>query len=277
MSSKKSRFLIILMLTSVCVSLYGCWNESVGDASHSKLIGYISDSLAVYATEDIEETCVHKPLGEECSDKDKGFFLSVENFYTNNVLWESLHTDEMDVFDVYDLVNDSTVVIFRKSDGSFFKWILGEKFEKLGVFSWSGCNTQERINSIRNWGDGKWRLVGKSVNCAYAIADVEKKKIIGYEKIDDFAEDCSDLWDHEGIKYCVGAVKRDTVMSYYERYLAGAMIRNDKGFGDTLWNNQIEGVSLNSYHAVEFKNLFVCYLDRYYKVDYESVKMVFDH
>ena len=257
--------------------MWGCWNESVGDASRSKLIGFISDSLVVYVTDDIEEMCVHKPLGEECSDKNIGLFLSVENFYTNKVVWKSQHTDKMDYLDVYGLVDDSTVIVFRKFEGSFFKWTLGANFEELDTFSWSGCNTQEKVKSIRPWGDGKWRLVGSTENCGYAIVDVKKKKIIGYERLDDFAKGCSDLWDHEGIKYCVGAVKRDTIMSYYERYLAGAMIRNNRGLGDTLWNNQIEGASLNAFHAVEYKNSFVCYLGRYYKVDYEAVKIVYDH
>lgn len=271
------RLRVVALAVLACVCMWGCWNESVGDASRGKLIGFISDSLAVYVTDEIEETCIHKPLGEECSDKDMGLFLSVENFYTNNVVWKSWRTDKMDFFDVYDLVDDSTVIVFRKSDGSFFKWTIGENFEKLGVFSWSGCNTQEKIKSIRIWGDGKWRLVGSTENCGYAIVDVKRKEIMGYEKLDDFAEGCSDLWVHEGVEYCVGAVKKDTVMSYYERFLAGAFVKNSDGMGDTLWNNQIEGASLNSYHAVEYKNSFVCYLGHYYKVDYEAVKMVFDH
>ena len=277
MSSSKSRFFIALMLTSVWVSLYGCWKEDVEEISSTRLIGFSGDSLIVYIEEKYEETCAHKPAGADCSTSDKGTRIMVDNFYTEQNVWKSDKIRDKYIVDVYDLVDDTTIIEFDKNKSHFYKWTLGKSSEDLGYFEWVGCSTKDRITAIRPWGDGKWRLVGKSVNCAYAIADVEKKKIIGYEKLDDFAEDCSDLWDHEGVKYCVGAVKRDTVMSYYERYLAGAMIRNDKGFSDTLWNNQIEGASLNSYHAVEFKNSFVCYLGRYYKVDYEAVKMVFDH
>ena len=272
-----SRLNAVVAIVVACVGMWGCWNESVGDASRSKLIGFISDSLVVYVTDDIEEMCVHKPLGEECSDKDMGLFLSVENFYTNNVVWKSWRTDKMDFFDVYDLVDDSTVIEFDKSKSHFYKWTLGKGSEDLGYFEWVGCSTREKVGAIRPWGDEKWRLVGSTEDCGYAIVDVSKKKITGYKKLDDFSEGCSDLWVHEGAKYCVGAVKKDTVMSYYERFLAGAMIRSDNGLGDTLWNNQIEGASLNSYHAVEFKNSFVCYLGNYYKINYEMVKMVYDH
>ena len=87
---KEIKMMTVALFVLAVIGMWGCsWDESVGDASHGKLIGYISDSLAVYAIEEIEEICVHKPLGEECSDKDKGLFLSIENFYTENVVWKS--------------------------------------------------------------------------------------------------------------------------------------------------------------------------------------------
>lgn len=276
-----SRLFAIAMTMLVCVSMWGCWNESVGDASRGKLIGFISDSLAVYVTDEIEETCIHKPLGEECSDKDMGLFLSVENFYTNNVVWKSWRTDKMDFFDVYDLVDDSTVIVFRKSDGSFFKWTIGENFEKLGVFSWSGCNTQEKIKSIRIWGDGKWRLVGSTEDCGYAIVDVEKKKITGYEKLDEFAEGCSDLWDHEGVKYCVGTMVRDTIISYYERGLDGVYLKNEDKVIDSLWGNQLKDGVVYSTPRISYKNSFLrlatgCCDTHLLRVDYKMGEIIYE-
>jgi|GEM_PF-1135357 len=272
--------LAVLALAFACVSMWGCssvWDESEEDVSRTQLIGYSGDSLVVYIEEKKIETCLAKPLGDDCSTREKGTRIVVDNFYTEENVWKSDKLRDQYVVNVYDLVDDSTVVEFDKSKSRFYKWTLGRGTEDLGYFEWDGCSTKEKVGSIRPWGDGKWRLVGSSENCGYAIVDVDKKKIMGYEKLDEFAEGCSDLWDHEGVKYCVGAVKKDSVMSYYERFLAGAMIRNDEGLGDTLWNNQIEGASLNSYHAVEFKNSFVCYLGNYYKVDYKTIKLVYDH
>lgn len=271
------RILIVTLAALTCLCMLGCGNEDVEEHSWTRLIGYSGDSLVVYIEERQEETCLAKPLGVDCSTREKGTRIVVDNFYTEENVWKSDKLKDQYVVNVYDLVDDSTVIEFNKSESRFYKWTLGKGSEELGYFEWNGCNTLEKVGSIRPWGDGKWRLVGSSENCGYAIVDVKKKKITGYEKIEEFAEGCSDLWDHEGVKYCVGAIKRDTVMSYYERYLAGAVIRNDEGLGDTLWNDQIEGADLDSYHAVEYRNSFVCYLGHYYKVDYEIVKMVYDH
>ena len=271
------RLLAFAAIALSCVCIWGCgWDEDVEKHSSHQLVGYVGDSLVVYIEREYEETCLAKPLGDDCSTKEKGTRIVLNNFYTEENVWKSDKLKDQYVINVYDLVDDTTVIEFDKDKSRFYRWTLGKGFEDLGYFEWDGCSTKEKVGSIRPWGKGKWRLVGSSEDCSYAIVDVVKKKITGYEKLDDFAEGCSDLWDHEGVKYCVGAVERDTVISYYERFLAGAMIKNDKGLGDTLWNNQIEGAGLNAFHAVEYRNSFVCYLGRYYKVDYETVKMVYD-
>ena len=273
-----SRLNAVVAIVVACVGMWGCgWDEDVEDLSDHRLIGYSGDSLVVYVERKYEETCAHKPAGADCSSSEKGTRIVVDNFYTEQNVWKSNKIRDKYIVNVYDLVDDSTVIEFDKSKSHFYKWTLGKDSEYMGDFEWTGCSTREKVGSIRPWGDEKWRLVGSTEDCGYAIVDVSKKKITGYKKLDDFSEGCSDLWVHEGVKYCVGAVKKDTVMSYYERFLAGAMIRSDNGLGDTLWNNQIEGASLNSYHAVEFKNSFVCYLGNYYKINYEMVKMVYDH
>lgn len=271
------RRLAVAMATLVCVSMWGCSDENIEELSSHDLIGYSGDSLVVYIERKYEESCLAKPLGDDCSTREKGTRIVVDNFYTEENVWKSDKIKDKNVINVYDLVDDSTVIEFDKSKSRFYKWILGKGSEDLGYFEWGGCSTREKVGSIRPWGDGKWRLVGSTEDCGYAIVDVDKKKITGYEKLDKFSEGCSDLWGHEGVKYCVGAVKKDTVMSYYERFLAGAFIKNSDGISDTLWNNQIDGAALSSYHAVEFKNTFVCYLENYYKVDYENVKLVYDH
>lgn len=275
---KVARMLFAAFAAVMCVGMWGCsWNEDVEELSSHRLIGYAGDSLVVYVERKYEESCLAKPLGDDCSTTENGTRIVVNDFYTGENIWKSDKLKDQYIINVYDLVDDSTVIEFDKNKNHFYRWTLDKGSEDLGYFEWEGCCTREKVAAIRPWGDGKWRLVGGTEDCGYAIVDVKKKKITGYEKLDDFSEGCSDLWDYEGIKYCVAAVKKDTIMSYYERYLAGAMIRNDNGLGDTLWNNQIEGASLNSYHSVEFKNSFVCYLGGYYKVDYKTVKLVYDH
>lgn len=270
--------LVALIVLFVCSGMWGCgWDEDTEKFSSFRLIGYSYDSLVVYVEKKYEETCLQKPLGADCSTREKGTRITVGNFYTGENIWESDKIKDQGIIHVYDLIDDTTVIEFDKSNSCFYKWTLGKGYESLDCFEWTGCNTSENVESVRNWGDDKLRLVGNSADCAYAIADVKKKTITGYKKLDDFAEGCSDLWDHEGVKYCVGAVKKDTIISYYERFLAGALIRNSNGISDTLWNDQIAGAGMNSYHAVLFRNSFISYLGHYYIVDYETVKMVYDH
>ena len=281
MSSSKSRFFITLMLTSVWVSLYGCWKEDVEEISSTRLIGFSGDSLIVYIEEKYEETCAHKPAGADCSTSDKGTRIMVDNFYTEQNVWKSDKIRDKYIVDVYDLVDDTTIIEFDKNKSHFYKWTLGKSSEDLGYFEWVGCSTKEKVGSIRPWGDGKWRLLGDTKDCGYAIVDVEKKKIIGYEKKDEIAEGCSDLWDHEGIKYCVGTVKRDTIISYYERGLDGIYLKKGNTMIDSLWGNQIKEGAIYSTPRISYKNSYLwlstgCCSTHLLRVDYKMGKIIYE-
>ena len=271
---------ILSVIAVLCVGmLNGCsvWDEDVEDVSRTRMIGYSGDSLLVYIEESVKETCLDKPLGADCSTKNYGTKIVVDNFYTEEQVWKSSNMDDTYMVNVYDLVNDSTVIEFNKSKSTFYKWTLGKGRENIGSFSWSGCNSSEYVKSIRNWGEGKLRLVGGGSNCAYAIADIKAKNIVGYNELDVFAEGCSDLWDYDGMKYCVGAVRKDTVMSRNDRFLAGMYVKNELEDSDTLWNTEIEGADRSMWAAVIYKNVFICYLDRYFKIDYAQLDIIFDH
>ncbi|MCF0225626.1 MAG: hypothetical protein HUK20_15270, partial [Fibrobacter sp.] len=99
----------------------------------------------------------------------------------------------------------------------------------------------------------------------------------GYDELDEFAEGCSDLWDHDGVKYCVGSLKKDTVLSYNDRIMAGMFVKNDIGESDSLWNTEIEGADRSLWAAALYKNSFVCYINHYFKIDYDNLDIIFDH
>lgn len=277
------RLLAVLAVALACVSMWGCssvWDESEEDVSRTQLIGYSGDSLVVYIEEKKIETCLAKPLGDDCSTREKVTRIVVDNFYTEENVWKSDKIKDKNVINVYDLVDDSTVIEFDKSKSRFYKWILGKGSEDLGYFEWDGCNTKEKVGSIRPWGDGKWRLVGSTEDCGYAIVDVAKKKITGYEKLDEFAEGCSDLWNHEGVKYCVGVFEKDTIISYYERYQDGIFLKDEKNIKDSLWTYEIfDGVQamnpvltfMNSYVMLDIGTLNRNLL----KIDFEKGKLLF--
>ena len=288
MENKMSKFgvekmLAVLAVAFACVSMWGCssvWDESEEDVSRTQLIGYSGDSLVVYIEEKKIETCLAKPLGDDCSTREKGTRIVVDNFYTEENVWKSDKLRDQYVVNVYDLVDDSTVIEFDKNKNRFYKWTLGRGSEDLGYFEWDGCNTKEKVGSIRPWGDGKWRLVGSTEDCDYAIVDVEKKKITGYEKLDEFAEGCSDLWIHEGAKYCVGVFEKDTIISYYERYQDGIFLKDEKNIKDSLWTYEIfDGVQamnpilafMNSYVMLDIGTLNRNLL----KIDFEKGKLLF--
>lgn len=278
------RLLVVALAALACESMWGCssvWDESEGDVSRTQLIGYSGDSLVVYIEEKKIETCLAKPLGDDCSTREKGARIVVDNFYTEENVWKSDKLRAQYVVNVYDLVDDSTVIEFDKSKSRFYKWTLGRGSEDLGNFEWDGCNTKEKVGFIRSWGDGKWRLVGSTEDCGYAIVDVEKKKITGYEKLDEFAEGCSDLWDHEGVKYCVGAMVRDTVISYYDRGLDGVYLKNDTKIIDSLWGNQIKEGVIYSTPRISYKNSRLrlatgCCDIHLLRVDYKIGKMIYE-
>lgn len=244
-SLKKFCFGKLLAFATValsCVCMWGCssvWDESEEDVSRTKLIGYSGDSLVVYIEEKKIETCLAKPLGDDCSTREKGTRIVVDNFYTEENVWKSDKIEDKNIINVYDLVNDTTVIEFDKNKSRFYRWTLGKGSEDLGYFEWTGCSTREKVGSVRPWGDGKWRLVGSTEDCGYAIVDVAKKKIMGYEKLDDFSEGCSDLWVHDGAKYCVGVFEKDTIISYYERYQDGVYLKKQDGRMDSLWSHEI--------------------------------------
>jgi len=176
------RLIVAALTTLACVSMWGCssvWDESEEDISRTRLVGYSGDSLVVYIEEKKIETCLAKPLGDDCSTREKGTRIVVGNFYTEENVWKSDKIKDKNVINVYDLVDDSTVIELDKSKSRFYKWTLGRGSEDLGYFEWDGCSTIEKVGSIRPWGNGKWRLVGSTEDCGYAIVDVEKKKITG--------------------------------------------------------------------------------------------------
>lgn len=266
------------LLTLACVSMWGCgWDEDVEDLSSRYLIGYSGDSLVVYIERKYEETCLAKPLGDDCSTREKGTRIVVDNFYTEENVWKSDKLRDQYVVNVYDLVDDSTVIEFEKNKSHFYKWTLGKDSEDLGYFEWDGCSTKEKVGSIRPWGDGKWRLVGSTEDCGYAIVDVSKKKITGYEKLDEFAEGCSDLWIHEGAKYCVGVFEKDTIISYYERYQDGIYLKNQDGRMDSLWSHEIidrsNALSPDPSYSPAFILVQIGYFTRrILKIDYSKSK-----
>lgn len=288
MENKMNKFgaekmLAVLAVAFACICMWGCssvWDESEEDVSRTQLIGYSGDSLVVYIEEKKIETCLAKPLGDDCSTREKGTRIVVDNFYTEENVWKSDKLRDQYVVNVYDLVDDSTVIEFEKNKSRFYKWTLGKDSEDLGYFEWGGCSTREKVGSIRPWGNGKWRLVGSTEDCGYAIVDVAKKKITGYEKLEEFAEECSDLWDHEGVKYCVGVFEKDTIISYYERYQDGIFLKDEKGIKDSLWTYELfDGVQamnpvltfMNSYVMLDIGTLNRNLL----KIDFEEGKLLF--
>lgn len=148
-----------LMLVFACVSMWGCssvWDESEEDVSRTRLVGYSGDSLVVYIEEKKIETCLAKPLGDDCSTREKGTRIVVDNFYTEENVWKSDKLRDQYVVDVYDLVDDSTVIEFDKSKSRFYKWTLGRGSEDLGYFEWDGCSTREK--SRFNSSLGQWKM-----------------------------------------------------------------------------------------------------------------------
>lgn len=271
MMKKMFRLFLTVALAIACAGMWGCGKEDVEELSSTSLIGFSGDSLVVYVEEKYEETCEHKPAGADCSTREKGTRIVMDNFYTKENMWKSGKIDDKYIVDVYDLVDDSTIIEFNKEKSEFYKWTLEKDCEKLGSFSWSGCNTSRNVKAIRPWGEGKWRLVGGNENCAYAIVDVREKTITGYEKLDEFAEGCSDLWDHEGVKYCVNPfMDEEGVYENHNWYFDyGMALKNSKiDFVDTLWFNGDYGLDgslvpykLNSYISLGFALI---------RVDYEN-------
>ena len=260
------KFLAVLAITLAFASMWGCssvWDESEEDVSRTRLIGYSGDSLVVYIEEKKIETCLAKPLGDDCSTREKGTRIIVDNFYTEENVWKSDKIEDANIINVYDLVDDTTVIEFDKIKNHFYKWTLGKGSEDLGYFEWAGCSTKEKVGAIRPWGDEKWRLVGSTENCGYAIVDEKKKKITGYEKLDEFSEGCSDLWDHEGVKYCVGIDSKPYLRS---QNLYGIRIKREEKWLETFWLDENNNFELcTSLSNVLYGNGYIKILDFCYE------------
>ena len=274
--------LIVVAITAISsIGMWGCssvWDESEEDVSRTRLIGYSGDSLVVYIEEKKIETCLAKPLGDDCSTREKGTRIVVDNFYTDENVWKSDKLKDQYVVNVYDLVDDSTIIEFDKNNSRFYKWTLGRGSEDLGNFEWDGCSTKEKVGSIRPWGNGKWRLVGSTEDCGYAIVDVEKKKITGYEKLDEFAEGCSDLWLHEGVKYCVGIDSKPYLRA---QNLYGVRIKREDMWLETFWLTENNGFELcTSLSNVLYGNGFIkilnfCYENMLVTINYSDDRFGF--
>ena len=106
-SLKKFCFGKLLAFATValsCVCMWGCssvWDESEEDVSRTKLIGYSGDSLVVYIEEKKIETCLAKPLGDDCSTREKGTRIVVDNFYTEENVWKSDKIEDKNIINVY--------------------------------------------------------------------------------------------------------------------------------------------------------------------------------
>ena len=118
------RLLAVLAVAFACVCMWGCssvWDESEEDVSRTQLIGYSGDSLVVYIEEKKIETCLAKPLGDDCSTREKGTRIVVDNFYTEENVWKSGKIKDKNIINVYDLVDDSTVIEFEKKQKSLLQ------------------------------------------------------------------------------------------------------------------------------------------------------------
>lgn len=276
---KKNKHIFVSLLAFMCISVYGCWHESVEDVSRTKLIGYSGDSLVVYIKEKTEETCLAKPLGDDCSTRELGTHIIVNNFYTQENVWKSPKIKDKYVTHVYDLVDDSTIIEYDRNSSSFYRWRLGEGYEKLGPFDWTGCSMGENVDGIRPWGKGKLRLTG-GYSCAYAIVDLDKREIHGYENLDEFAQGCSDIWMFDGKKYCVGLISKDTILSYYECGIKGVFFKEEQNIKDSLWGDQLAENIIYSPDIVRYMNSFLWLetglIGRHLiRIDYKNGKLVY--
>ena len=279
----KKTFKCLFVFLSAFICMCGCWNESVEDVSGSKLIGYSGDSLVVYIEEKTEETCLAKPLGDDCFTRELGTRFVVDNFYTKENIWKSDKIKDKYITNVYDLIDDTTIIEYDRRNAFFYRRHLGGGYEKLGSFSWFGCDMSRNVGTIRPWGDGHWRLsrtYGYGDSCAYAVVNVENREITGYAELDEFAKGCLDVWKHEGKKYCVGLISKDTVLSYYDRTVEGIFFKEGENIKDSLWGNQIIDGMIYSPQNVRYMNSFLWLetggFDRHLiYIDYKNAKLTY--
>jgi len=272
---KNIRFGGWLLAGLIALAFSGCAEETTSDGYYHGLVGFTDDSLVVYSVQLTESTCKENVLGDECSDHDRGTAIAVNNFYTQDSIWRS---DYETTFDVYDMVDDSTIVAFSGANSAFYKWTLNGSMEKMGTFSWTGCDMRNNVGSIRPWKDGQWRLSradSYSDSCSFALVNVENREITGYYEPDEYQQKCNDAWFLDGKTYCIGTVEKDTVISYNVRYLVGTFIRDNELNADTLWFENNYGFDYNGSPSISFRNDYILlYFNdfRLLKLDYKQTK-----
>jgi hypothetical protein len=269
--------LAMLLAGLTAIAFTGCAEETTGDSYYCGYVGFVKDSLIVYTKQLIESTCKAKVLGDDCDEHGRGTAIVVDNFYTRASVWRS---DYETTFDVYDMVDDSTVVAFSGANSAFYRWTLKGSMEKMGTFSWKGCDMRNNVGSIRPWKDGQWRLSranSYSDSCSFALVDVVAHEITGFFKneSDEYQQKCNDAWLLDGKTYCIGTVEKDTVISYDVRYLVGAFIRDNELKADTLWFENNYGFDYNGSPSISFRNNYILlhFNDfRLLKLDYKQTK-----
>ena len=124
------RLIVVVIIAISSISMWGCssvWDETMEDVSYSKLIGYSGDSLAVWAHSKNEETCLAKSLGDDCSVREYGTAIIVENFYTHERVWES---DYLKKFD-YSYPYYKSIAFYMKYTGYDYKEVQAKVNELL--------------------------------------------------------------------------------------------------------------------------------------------------
>lgn len=235
--------LAMLLAGLTAIAFTGCAEETTGDSYYCGYVGFVKDSLIVYTKQLIESTCKAKVLGDDCDEHGRGTAIVVDNFYTRASVWRS---DYETTFDVYDMVDDSTVVAFSGANSAFYRWTLKGSMEKMGTFSWKGCDMRNNVGSIRPWKDGQWRLSranSYSDSCSFALVDVVAHEITGYYEPDEYRQKCTDAWYSNGRTFCLGTVENRISAGLF---LYGLYIIDDTSVTDTLWFNDENGFDSNA-------------------------------
>jgi hypothetical protein len=266
-----------LLAGLIALAFSGCAKETTSDGYSVGMIGFTGDSLIVYSVQLIESTCKENVLGDECDDDNRGTAIAVNNFYTQDSIWRS---DYENTFDVYDMVDDSTVVAFSGANSAFYKWTLKGPMEKMGTFSWTGCDMRNNVGSIRPWKDSQWRLSranSYSDSCSFALVDVENREITGYYEPDEYRQKCTDAWYSNGRTFCLGTVENRISAGLF---LYGLYIIDDTFVTDTLWFNDENGFDSNANCSpgISYENEYILMSCSHnyrslLKIDYEQTKI----
>jgi len=273
---KNIRFGGWLLAGLIALAFSGCAEETTSDGFYQGFIGFTNDSLIVYSVQLTESTCKENVLGDECSDHDRETAIAINNFYTQDSIWRS---DYETTFDVYDMVDDSTVVAFLGANSAFYKWTLNGSMEKMGTFSWIGCDMRNNVGSIRPWKDGQWRLSRVNTysdSCSFALVDVENREITGYYEPDEYRQKCTDAWYSNGRTFCLGTLRTDLSSS---QYLYGMFLSDDSSRSDSLWFNDENGFDSNACSpGISYENEYILMSCSHnyrslLKIDYKQTKI----